>query len=1038
MTDKYIDGVPEGFPEDADGSEEILNNSAEAKAPAENDALSESACEAVGETDVLFEGASEAVSETDETSASAEDTEEIPDKADDEEGIALPIPKRPEEIDAADDAVFEEKRNKLKKGSIAEKLYGKKYLAACFFVPAILMMLVYVAMQVFPFGDNSVLVLDLNAQYVYFLEKFRSIILEGGSFLYSFQRALGGEFMGIFAYYVASPLNLITLLFPKEYMTEALLTLFVLKCGLCGLTFGIFINSTHKRRRPVATVMFSTMYALCAFAVVMQNNMMWTDNIIALPLIMLGIERLITNGKFKLYVVFLALAVFSNFYIGYMSCIFAAIYFFVRYFTMSEKERNPKGEKAHFRKTFLRFAIFSIIAVMIAAVVLFTADYSLSFGKLDFSDPDFSPAQRFDFVDILSKIYFGSYDSVRPEGTPFIYAGMLMPLLAPLYFFLKDVSAGKKLGAGLLCVIFFISFNLTTADLFWHGFQRPNWLNSRFAYMFVMIALLMAYEVFIRLRDIPYSKVVACGGVLTVMLIFMQKMGLENLPDLLSVWASILIIGVYVVFLKYTHENASRNTVEVTAVVLAVLVSIEMFASGVANLYALDDDVVFSNRSSYRDFLDPYYRAVEYVDDDGFYRSEKLHHRKVNDNFAIGLNGITHSTSTLNSGVITLLNRFGFTSKSHWSQYVGGTALSDAFFGIKYLYINPEKKATPWYVSQYYELVATTEDGIKIYKNPYALSIGFGISSAVDDFVVDDLSYDGPFEYMNDIFALTSGNEDLKIWNHITMENYEHNGSREFNVKDEIVHKGYEKNSDGDATLTLELTAENADHIYMYIPTKWPRKVTFTVNGKSFGQYFTNDTHAIVDIGAFEEGEKVTVVLTQQEDKMYIKQDDTYFYSFDSALFEEYAGKLTNTQLNVTEHSETSLAGTVDGGENGTRILTTIPYDEGWHITIDGEAVEYKKSLDPINSDDIPSAGLISFDVPAGEHEFEMHYMSDSFKYGAIISVSGIVLFAAACVAEKLLPKLRAAKAAALPEPVNKEDGDESQSDDIDSQEDTE
>ena len=961
----------------------------------------------------------------------------------DAEADVIVRPSADDETDAADDALFEEKKQKLKSGSLSEKLFGKKYLAACFLVPAALMFLIYIAMGVFPVGEGSVLVLDLNAQYVYFLEKFRNILLEGGSFLYSFQRALGGEFMGIFAYYVASPLNLITLLFPKEYMTEALLTLFVLKCGLCGLTFGIFVHHTHKRRRPVATVIFSVMYALCAFAVVMQNNMMWTDNIIALPLIMLGLERLITHGKFKLYVVTLALAIFSNFYIGYMSCIFVAIYFFVRFLTMSEEERNPTGEKNHLVKTFVRLAVFSVIAVMIASIVILTAYYSLSFGKLDFSKPDFSPAQRFDFADIISKLYFGSYDTVRPEGTPFIYAGMLMAILAPLYFLLKDIPSRKKLGAGLLFVIFFISFNLTTADLFWHGFQRPNWLNSRFAYMFVMIALLMAYEVFIRLRDIPYSKVIASGGVLCLILVFLQKMGVENLPDLLAVWASLLIIGVYLVFLKYTHVNACRNAVETTAVVLAILVSIEMFASGVANLYALDDDVVFSTRTSYRDFLDPYYRAVEYVEDDGFYRSEKLNHRKVNDNFAIGLNGITNSTSTLNSSVITLLSNFGYTSKSHWSQYVGGTVLSDSFFGIKYVYADPAKKAVPWYVSEYYELIATTEDGIDIYKNPYALSIGFGISSAIDEFKNDKLSYDGPFEYMNDIFALTTGNDELKIWNRISMYNYESSGSREFDIVDEIKHKGYEKNSTTDATLTMEIEAENSDHIYMYIPSNYPRKATVKVNGKSLGQYFTNDTHAILDIGAFNPGEKVKIVLTQEEEKMYVKLDDTYFYSFDSALFEEYADKLTSTQLNVTEHSESSLAGTVNGGESGTRILTTIPYDEGWHITIDGKPVEYKKALyvpKPEDEDDgkeVPS-GLISFDVPAGEHEFEMHYMSDAFKYGAIISISGIVLFAAACVGEKLLPKLRAKKAAVLPVTAKKDEDESADTPAADTQEDAE
>lgn len=906
--------------------------------------------------------------------------------------------------DALDEEIFEKKRQTKKKGSLGERLFGKKYLAACFIVPAAIMFLVYMSRGVFPAGNNSVLVLDLNAQYVYFLEKFRSIFLEGGNFLYSFQRALGGEFMGIFAYYIASPFNLISLLFPKEYMTEALLTIFVVKCGCCGLTMGIFLHCTHKKRRPVLNVMFAVMYALCSFAVVMQNNMMWTDNIIALPLIMLGLERLITHGRFKLYTVVLALAIFSNFYIGYMSCIFVAIYFFVRYFTMNKEERNPTGEKGHFKKTFLRLAVFSIIAVMIAAVVIFTAYYSLSFGKLEFSDPDFSPTQRYTFADLLSKLFFGSYDNVRPEGMPFLFAGMLMTILAPIYFFVKDIPARRKLGAGILIGMFIASFNLSTLDLFWHGFQRPNWLNARFAYMFVMIGLLMAYEVFIRLKDIKYTAVITSGGILALIIIILQKMGLENLPDLTSVWASLLLIGVYIVFLRYTHEDASRNTVETTAVVLAFLVCVEMFASSVANLYALDEDVVFSSRDSYRDFLDPYYRATEYVDDDGFYRSEKLSHRKVNDNFAIGLNGLTNSTSTLNSSVITLLNNFGFASKSHWSEYVGGTVLSDSFFGIKYLYIDPAKKTTPWYVEKYYELIATTEDGILIYKNPYAFSIGFGISSGVDSFDNDELHYDGPFEYMNDIFSLTSGEDELQIWKPVAVDSVKNSGNRKFNVVSEVKHTGYEQNSeDEDATLTYTLTADTADHIYMYIPTKWARKATLTVNGKNLGQYFTNDTHAIVDLGSFEIGEEIKVVLKQEETKMYVKEDDTYFYSFDAELFENYSDKLTSSQINITEHSETSLKGNVDGGENGTRILLTVPYDEGWHISIDGNEIEYTKSFD----------SLISFDISSGEHEFEMHYMSDSFKYGAIVSISGVILFAAAAITEQVISRRRRIKALA-------------------------
>ena len=82
-----------------------------------------------------------------------------------------------------------------------------RYLGFAFLIPVILMYLLYVAMEIHPFGNGSVLVLDLNAQYVYFYEALRAWIYGDGSLLYSFGRSLGGEFMGIYAYYIASPFS---------------------------------------------------------------------------------------------------------------------------------------------------------------------------------------------------------------------------------------------------------------------------------------------------------------------------------------------------------------------------------------------------------------------------------------------------------------------------------------------------------------------------------------------------------------------------------------------------------------------------------------------------------------------------------------------------------------------------------------------------------------------------------------------------------------------------------------------------------------
>ncbi len=941
------------------------------------------------------------------------------------------------------DLDFETRRAKIK-NPVRRFLFGKKYIGFAFLVPAVLMALIYVALGVWPVGERSALVLDLNAQYVYYIEKFRSILADGGSFLYSFERALGGEFMGIVAYYVASPFNLLTLLFPKECMTEVVLGIMILKCGFCGLNFGIYTHCRFDKRRPIATIIFSTMYALCSFAVIMQNNLMWTDCILLFPLVLLGMERLIKYGKYKLYTLTLALAILSNFYIGYMMCVFLLFYFFVRYLSMTNEERNPLGKKLHFLRTLPKMLIFSVIAVMIAAVMITSAYYSLSFGKLEFSEPNFEPRQLYDFSHIISKFFFGTYDTVRPEGVPFLYAGMLMTLLLPLFFITPGIPARRKAAGGFMMALFVVSINLSTADLIWHGFQRPNWLNARFTFMFIFVMLIMAYEVFIRIKELGFRKVVVCGGVLCAVLVVLQQFDISFLDDFRAIWASIGIIGVYLLALRFTHEAARRSYVTLTSVVLAIIVALDLFAAGVVDVYAFNGDVLYSNRASYRDFLDKYYEVTEFVDEregESFYREEKLNHRKTNDNFALGIKGLSNSTSTLNSDVIDLLRRFGLTSKSHWSKYVGGTLPADAFFGIKYVYGDMWGTNIPDYIEDNYEQIYKTDENIVIYENPYAMSLAFGVKNGLKDLKIDEkAAFTDPFEYMNKVFSLMVGDEDMKVWENVLVSNTNHEGNRKFGTEQN--HTGYEKNAGATtATVTYKFTAPDERPIYMFIPSNWPRKATFSVSGtvldeastdesvetvigedgesylapnvssgekstkyKSNVTYLTNDTHGIVELGSFTPGEEVTVTFTQSEEKFYTINHNRFFYSFDMDEFTSLYDSVKATSLDVTSFKEDRVEGTITADRNNMTVLTTIPYDKGWHVVVDGEEVKTKKIMQ----------SLMAFEVDEGEHEVEMYYMSSSFKTGMTVSVVGLVLFVFICVGEEVIRRLLLRKKAAV------------------------
>ena len=861
-----------------------------------------------------------------------------------------------------------------------------RYLGLCFLIPALIMWLIYICLQTFPFGEESVLVLDLNGQYVYFFEGLRDILLGESSPIYSFSRALGGEFFGIFAYYLSSPFSFLVLLFPKSMITEALLLMFLLKVGSCGLTFGIYIEATRKRSKT-ATVMFSCMYALCAYAVVMQHNTMWIDNLILLPLVMLGIENLIKYGKFKLYVISLAMAIFSNFYIGYMMCIFSVAYFFYAYFSRDPQERNPLGRQHHFAKSAGRFALFSIIAAAICAALLLCTYYSLKFGKTEFSNPDYTFNQKFDWMDLVSKLFIGSYDTVRPEGLPFVYCGTLTLILLPLYFFAPHIKTREKIASGLLIAFFLLSFNITTLDLFWHGMQRPNWLNYRYSFMLCFIMVLLAYKAFERIREIGYRKVISVCGVLALFLILLQKFEYDHIDDLATIWLSLVIIGIYLLILRAsTHPQAYLRST--ASLVLAILVGVELFGAGLANLIDLDTDVTYSSRTSYRSFVDRILPVTEEIRerDDSFYRMEKNIHRKTNDPYALRMYGLSNSTSTLNQETIKLLNNLGLASKSHWSKYLGSTPVADSLLGIKYLIAEADDDSVP----AFYEAVYTSkdtdtgEDDLTAYENPYALSLAFAVNKDLETLQINDEAYASPFQRLNTIVdSMLGGDGTNDVF--VPLE-FTEDTSPALSTSSVAGHTKYSNSGQGEGTVTFTLNATTSDTLYCYFPSDYAREADLYVNGVKKGTFFGNETFRIVELGTFQPGDKVIVSLTLLDEEMYIKQDTPYFYYLDTDTFQELMPLLSENQYNIESFREDSFTGTITVTEDKNLVFTSIPYDEGWNIYANGEKVTPVKLLD----------GLIGFYLEPGEYTLELKYWPSCLTIGLIGSAIGLCAFAAA------------------------------------------
>ena len=890
---------------------------------------------------------------------------------------------------------------KFKRG-FSNSLREKNYCYLSFAIPVIIIYITFIVMGMWPFGNKAILTLDMDGQYIYFFEQLRDVYTGKESLFYTFERCLGGEFLGYFTYYLASPISFLVVLFPETMITEAVMSMMILKSGLAGLTFSIYLGRT-RQKNTVGFTMFSVMYALCSYATMYQFNVMWMDALIWLPLITLGIESLVKDGRFLLFVISLAMAICSNYYIGYMLCIYVALYFFFFIASKPYDELNGMNESYHRLKSLVRIGVASVIALMIAMAIILSAYYSLQLGKTSYQDNAFDPDLRFDILHLMAKMFVGSFDTVRLEGTPNVYAGTLMLIMLPVFYMSKRIKSREKALYTALALIFIISFSLNTIDLVWHGFQIPVWFNYRYSFMFSFILLCMAYRGYEEIDEVSTGFLGKTGALLILLVVIIQKTvvltryeyidgawtALSVKPGIGMAWLTILLVLAYLaVFLVKKHTDLKRTA----TIFLSIIVFVEAFANSAINWAGELKDGGCATRDNYRDYAVKLETAVNevYSKDSSFFRMEHLFYRKQNDNMLGNVNGMSEFTSTFNASTVNFMKKLGFFTSDPTIKYVSGNPVADALLGVKYVIGTSEEDTNgnlPGLSSVYsgYSSV-TTESGFVIYENPYVLPIAYRVEKNINKLFDEHQFYGGdksPFATLNHIMSSMLGRDTYAFETcHYTTSkgslsgiDYDDNGGISFR-----------RGSGSDSSyFYFTVQAAHDGNIYMYLPSPYTTAATLKVNGKSiFTNMFQGETKRIIDLGSYKKGEVVRVELSFSHYRLYLWDTKDYFVQINEAVLKEATDTLKAGGLQIEEYSDTSFTGTLNAIRDGA-VFTSIPYDSNWRVYVDGERVETYEMID----------AMLGFDVSAGEHQIELVYVHTPFIAGVIISLVGIGLLVA-------------------------------------------
>lgn len=795
-------------------------------------------------------------------------------------------------------------------------------LGAAFVLPAIIFVVVLWSGDFYPFGEKSMLIMDMRDQNIAFFTSLRDALFGDNSLFYSWSRSMGGNYWGLFTFYISSPLSFITLFFPVEKMPVAIEILTILKLSLCGVSFFIYGSYLVKRnenlfnqvRIQILILALSICYALMSYNMVYSLSLMWLDGVILLPLILLGVEKILDGRKGVFYFIALSMLLISNYYTGYMVGIYTGMYMLFRILTTVSKETWRESLwKA------LRIAVLSILSIGVAAPVLLGSWKGLTQGKLagggseyslDFSLTNFSA-----IGDLIGKYTNSNYDSITNSGLPAIYCGYVVLAFVIVFFLLRKIRLREKIGMIVIIGILSASLYYTSLDMAWHGFQVPNWFPYRYAFLFSFTLVYMACRALIALPE------------------------KTKIPKKWKKPAEIAVAAAFLVF-----------------------AAVEMDINAVNLLAGLDGEFAYVPMERYEEVMDRTKPLVDEVKekDDGLYRINQGYEFSKNDAMLFSYHGMTHYSSTYNAAVNSLTPRLGISQGYFWNSGYGSNAMLDSLFAVKYIFAD---KNVP---SSYAKLIESGE-GTAAYENPSALSIAYAVTPATMSPDVTDYS---PFVNQNRFLQAIAGTQDSYF------------SPMEYRFS----QNGY---------WNYEFTADSDNPVYLYMKAEGTSYANVFVNDAFVGNYFSNETNGTLFLGNFSQGENVNVRVEAGEGEVV-----NLLYSEISELHMELLSpvleSLGQNGMQVTRHKGGSLTGKISVAD-GQKIMTSIPYDEGWSVWIDGEKAETEMF----------AGTFMAVKCPAGEHEVRFSYTSPGVTAGFAVSIISILIALLYFCSERLFQALK-------------------------------
>ena len=828
---------------------------------------------------------------------------------------------------------------------IRKKINRKHIIILSFFMPLIVMIGCCIAFGVQPFGDNSLLIIDGLHQYMPFYSVLYDKLKGGESLFYSFRSGLGINFLSLFSYYLSSPLNLLIIFFKKTQLNMAVSMIIVLKIALSGMTAGIYFSSKSKKQ-GLHVLMISMAYALSSYMVGYCWNVMWLDAIMIFPIVVMGLERLIDKKDGRLYCLALFYALYCNYYIAFMICIFAIIWY-IFYSFKSVKQFFFRG---------ISFALYSFLAAGMAAVLLIPA--YLGIKQTASGEAMTLPDHSFltNAADLLNSQF--------AMGSPISHDNFTV-LAVGLYLLNQQIKISDKIKKILLVGFFYLSFGEMILNFIWHGFHDQYGIPNRFSFLFGFVLLHMLWEVFEHLDGTKgWHVAFACmAGV--GLLAYARVKGTQPLEDKVYGVAGMLFILYGMILLLYTLSRKRKVWYKAAFCAVAIIEIAATACMGFNENGQISVSKFFYGTEDME-------KAAASLKDGTFYRSELASALMVDENAWYPINSVGLFGSTATDRMVNMMDNLGFYTGCNEYLYKGATPVTNFLLNVKYLYYHQEDSLTTDF--KYLK----TQGTFDIYENPAkGMSIGYLMNDSIKDWYYDS-AY--PFRVQNDLGEQAF--DVFELFHDIEIDDPATNGCTASKTNDGEYYFEYGDSRPDNMTFTIPIT-ETAENLYLFYDGTQVENAQIMVDGTNVK---SGDLDGyMLPIGKVSAGSevKVTFELKGETEDGYVRLSAA---DFDQEVFEDFKKTAAEQAFTVTDYSSNSLEGTVDASDNQTLFLS-IPYESGWKVKVDGKEVKTCRIGD----------AFLGVKVPSGEHTVSLKYTPPGFSIGWKVSLAAAIIFIVLC-----------------------------------------